>query len=172
MSTARFNVLIANRQRTKKIDVRRLKQTTVALLTETKVPFAELGINLVTADEMARVNQAFLNHEGPTDIITFNHLNHEQADGKIQAGLHGELFICIDEAVRQARQFRTTWRAELVRYVIHGVLHLLGHDDLKPDLRRKMKHEENRLLRLLAKFIPDGPGKPPVKKFPLARPAR
>jgi ssRNA-specific RNase YbeY (16S rRNA maturation enzyme) len=38
----------------------------------------------------------------------------------------------------------------LVRYVAHGVLHLLGHDDLKPDLRRRMKREENRLVRILS----------------------
>jgi probable rRNA maturation factor len=150
MNTARFNVVIASRQRTKKINLRRLRQTAVALLMETGVPSAELGINLVTADEMTRVNQTFLNHEGPTDIITFNHLNHEDAGLEPKGGLYGELFICIDEAVRQARQFRTTWQSELVRYVIHGVLHLVGYDDLKPALRRKMKREENRLLRLLA----------------------
>ena len=51
----------------------------------------------------------------------------------------------------QAKKFKTSWQSELVRYVVHGVLHLLGHDDLKPDLRRKMKREENRLVRLLAK---------------------
>jgi len=150
MSAARFNVVVTNRQRIKKIDVRRLKQTAASLLTETGVPFAELGINLVTADEMARVNQTFLNHEGPTDIITFNHLNSEEGGVEPKGALYGELFICIDEAVRQAQQFRTTWESELVRYVIHGVLHLLGYDDLKPGLRRKMKRAENRLLRLLA----------------------
>ena len=36
-----------------------------------------------------------------------------------------------------------------MRYVIHGVLHLLGYDDLKPQLRRRMKREENRLVRRL-----------------------
>ena len=65
--------------------------------------------------------------------------------------MHGELFICVDDAVAQAKQFKTSWQSEIIRCVVHGVLHLLGHDDLKPDLRRKMKREENRLVRLLAK---------------------
>jgi len=43
------------------------------------------------------------------------------------------------------------WQSEVVRYIVHGVLHLLGHDDLRADLRRKMKREENRLVRLLAR---------------------
>ena len=43
--------------------------------------------------------------------------------------LHGEIFICVDEAIRQARRFGTIWQSEIVRYLIHGVLHLLGFDD-------------------------------------------
>ncbi len=65
--------------------------------------------------------------------------------------LHGELFICVDDAVPQAKEFNTSWQSEVVRYIVHGILHLLGHDDLKPDLRRKMKREENRLVRRLAR---------------------
>jgi probable rRNA maturation factor len=67
--------------------------------------------------------------------------------------MHGEIFICVDEAIVHAKKFKTVWQAEIVRYIIHGILHLLGHNDLKPDLRRKMKREENRLLRHLSKKI-------------------
>jgi probable rRNA maturation factor len=49
--------------------------------------------------------------------------------------LHGELFICLDDAVKQAREFRTTWQSELTRYVIHGLLHLCGHDHETDDGR-------------------------------------
>ena len=60
----------------------------------------------------------------------------------------------MDDAISQARQFGTTWTSELVRYVIHGVLHLLGHDDVRPVTRRKMKREENRLLKEIARRFP------------------
>jgi len=53
----------------------------------------------------------------------------------------------------QAKRFRSTWQSEIVRYVVHGILHLLGHDDLKPALRRRMKREENRLVRRLSQKI-------------------
>jgi probable rRNA maturation factor len=56
----------------------------------------------------------------------------------------------VPEAVRQAAEFGTTWEAELLRYVIHGILHLRGYDDLEPAKRRVMKREENRLVRKLA----------------------
>jgi probable rRNA maturation factor len=68
--------------------------------------------------------------------------------------LFGEIFISVDDAVAQARQFRTTWPAELVRYVIHGILHLRGYDDLTPAARRTMKKEENRLLSGVRRGFP------------------
>ena len=146
-----MNIAIANRQRTKKINVRLLKQIVAALFAELKISEAELGIALVGAKEMAKVNWQFLQHEGSTDVITFGYENSEFRIQNSEPELHGELFICVDDAVLQAKKFKTSWQAEMVRYVVHGILHLLGHDDLKPDLRRKMKRAENRLVRLLAK---------------------
>jgi probable rRNA maturation factor len=148
-----MNVVIANRQRTKKINTRLLRQIVGGLFAELKITEAELGINLTAAPEMTLVNETFLQHEGSTDVITFDHAVAEKrkAESGKQKPLHGELFVCVDEAVLQAKKFGVNWQSEVVRYIVHGVLHLLGHDDLRADLRRKMKREENRLVRLLAR---------------------
>ena len=139
-----MNVTIVNRQRTKKINARFMKQVAAELFAELEITEAELGIMLVGAKKMARVNQQFLGHEGSTDVITFDH-------SSPNSPIHGELFICVDGAVSQAKEFKTDWQSEVVRYLVHGVLHLLGYDDLQPDLRREMKREENRLVRRLEK---------------------
>ena len=111
------------------------------------------------------MNEKYLRHAGPTDVIAFDYGfgvppsggSSVKSNGRANRlkpelqTLHGEVFICVDDAISQAKQFKTTWQSEVVRYIVHGVLHLLGHDDLKPALRRRMKREENRLLRLLAK---------------------
>ena len=73
-------------------------------------------------------------------VITFDH-------GSTIERVHGECFISVADAVDQAQAFRTTWTEEVVRYVIHGILHLRGYDDLEPALRRSMKREENRWVR-------------------------
>jgi probable rRNA maturation factor len=146
-----MNIVIANRQRTKKINARLLKQITATLLDDLKISEAELGIQLVGAKEMALVNWKFLQHEGSTDVITFDHRDFQFPISNFQLIIHGELFICVDNAVAQAKEFKTNWQSEVVRYVVHGVLHLLGHDDLKSDLRRKMKRAENQLVRQLEK---------------------
>jgi len=143
-------IAIANRQRTKKFNSRVLKKIVSALLVELKIENAEMGINLVGAKEMARVNRQFLRHEGSTDVITFDHSEEQKAESRRQKIIQGELFVCVDDAVAQAVEFKTSWQSEMVRYIVHGVLHLLGHDDLKPALRRKMKRAENRLVRRLS----------------------
>ena len=99
---------------------------------------------------MTRVNETFLQHAGSTDVITFDHAEPDAA------ALHGEIFICVDEAVTQARRFRTTWQSELLRYMIHGLLHLQGFDDHTASDRRQMKSEENRLLAALRRRFPTG----------------
>ena len=142
---------VTNRQRTRRVDTQALRALAVAVLGDLDLD-AEVGIHLVSAREMAEVNWDFLRHEGSTDVITFDH-------GSTAERLHGELFISVADAVAQAEEFGTTWDEELARYVIHGLLHLRGYDDLEPAQRRVMKRLENRLVRKFA------------EKHPLARPA-
>jgi probable rRNA maturation factor len=141
-----MTIVISNRQRTKKINKSLLKQIANELLAELQISEAKFGINLVAAPEMTLVNWTFLRHKGSTDVITFNY-----ADKIEKTILAGEIFVCVDDAVSQARQFKTNWQSEIVRYIVHGILHLVGYDDLTPELRRKMKRAENLLLRKLAK---------------------
>jgi probable rRNA maturation factor len=148
-----MKIAIVNRQGARKINARMLKEIMEALLADLKIEEAELGINLVAAREMTLINETFLRHEGSTDVITFDYSNAECGVRSAELNLHGEIFVCVDEAVLQAIKFKTTWQSEIVRYLVHGVLHLLGHDDRHADARRKMKREENcRLAGLSRKF--------------------
>ncbi len=142
-------LIIRNRQHTRRVDVPLLRRITHHLLQkELKLTSYQLGAHLVGTTEMAELNQNFLGHEGSTDVITFDHS--DTADGS----LNGELFISVADAVAQARDFGTTWQSELTRYIVHGVLHLRGFDDLAPAPRRLMKREENRLVEALAAQFP------------------
>ena len=132
-------LVISNRQRDRKVDTRALRSLVEKVQAEAGQS-AELGLHLVSARRSATLNQQFLGHEGPTDIITFD-------QGSTRDRVCGELFICVAEAIRQAREFGTTWDQEVRRYVIHGILHLRGFDDLEPGVRRVMKREENRLVK-------------------------
>jgi probable rRNA maturation factor len=163
-----MSVTIANRQRVRKINLRLLKKIATVLLEELEIEKAEIGICLVAAPEMTRLNETYLKHRGSTDVIAFDYRdNVEQASSLSHSKnrkvrdrqdacptIHGEIFVCLDEAVLQARKFGTSWQSEVVRYIIHGVLHLVGFDDSSAGARRKMKREENRRLREMTRRFP------------------
>lgn len=151
-----MTLALRNRQRTRALNTPLLRRIILHLLqNEFSVTEYELGFHFVAAGEMARVNEQFLQHEGSTDVITFDY-----GEGNAPTELRGEIFISIPDAVKQAREFRTTWQSELARYIIHGLLHLRGYDDLQSAKRRVMKREENRLLKVV------------TAKFPIRQPAR
>ena len=115
----------------------------------------ELGIRFVAPEQMAKINWDYLQHEGSTDVITFDYRD-GYFDGAAEfegLDLAGEIYISAEDAVTQSKEFRTKWQEEIVRYVVHGVLHLRGYDDLEPGKRREMKSEEDRLLKNLGRRI-------------------
>jgi len=165
------SLVIANRQRAIALNTRLLRALTESLLKDLlELKTFDLAINILRAPEMAALNETFLDHEGSTDVITFDYCKdspfvirhssfprHDAANvlpASCRQSLHGEIFISIDDAQSQAREFRTSWQSELARYVIHGVLHLRGFDDLQPAARRKMKREETRLLNEIGRLFP------------------
>ncbi|MCK6500580.1 MAG: rRNA maturation RNase YbeY [Nitrospira sp.] len=138
------DLVIASRQRGWRVDTARLRDIVEDLLAvELGLTTWELGLHLIGAKSMSELNWRWLRHEGSTDVLTFDH--RESAESP----MHGEIFISVDDAASQAREFGTGPAEELVRYVIHGVLHLRGFDDLEPEPRRIMKRAENRLLKRL-----------------------
>jgi probable rRNA maturation factor len=151
-------LLLFNRQTTRRVNLPLLRQICRALLEPRRAGEGltprdrvsgrkyEIGVHLVGTLEITRLNATFLRHSGPTDVITFDYCQDAPA-----GCLTGEIFISMDEAVAQARRFGTEWQSELIRYFIHGLLHLQGHDDRTPGPRKKMKRQENRLLKGLSR---------------------
>lgn len=148
-SKPRSTLSIRNRQKVCAVDTKLFRRIVTTFLQSIEsIDGHELCLHLVDAPEMAEVNQRFLNHEGSTDVITFDHQDDPDSDR-----LYGELYICLADARKQAAEFRTSWQSELTRYAVHGILHLCGYDDLNDANRKEMKRAENRCLhKLTAEF--------------------
>lgn len=86
-------------------------------------------------NRILEVNKQFLQHDYFTDIITFDY-----SDGHI---ISGDIFISVDTVKSNAVEFGVTFEQELLRILIHGVLHLCGQDDKTPELRLAMTQKEN-----------------------------
>jgi probable rRNA maturation factor len=141
---------LRNRQRAKRLSTEFLGGVVRTLLEEVLgLDEFELAIHFVNEKQMAEMNEQFLKHQGSTDVITFDYREGYAEGESFARDLAGEIYISVPDAIKQAREFSTTWEEELVRYIVHGVLHLQGYDDLEPAGRKVMKREENRLLRRL-----------------------
>jgi probable rRNA maturation factor len=91
----------------------------------------EIFVVLISDRRMAQLHQRFLGQTGPTDVITFE---------------HGEIFISVETARRNARRFGNSFRRELELYIVHGLLHLCGFDDSNRRAARKMRVAESRVI--------------------------
>jgi len=103
-----------------------------------------LNVNFISSDLMIEINKKHLNHDYDTDILTFNYSGSN-------LNLDGEIFISIMQAIDNSIKFNVNLDSELIRLIIHGILHLLGYDDQKSSDKKKMKIEENMLTESLTK---------------------
>lgn len=95
-------------------------------------------------EKIIKVNREFLNHDYYTDIITFDY-----SRGKL---ISGDMFISLDTVLSNSQSLGCEYSDELMRVIIHGVLHLCGINDKGPGEREVMEAEENRALEMLKQF--------------------
>jgi len=106
---------------------------------------SELSLALVDDAAIAVLNERDRGKPGPTDVLSYSLL--EGAHAERRGALLGDVVISVDTAGRQARRAGRSLDDECLRLLVHGVLHLLGHDHEKDDEARRMRAEERRLLR-------------------------
>ncbi|MEQ8766475.1 MAG: rRNA maturation RNase YbeY [Planctomycetota bacterium] len=123
------------------IDPARVEQVVRATFESEGAMAFPVSIAFVDDQTIEKVNVEFLEHEGPTDVITFDLGGHPTAPGDVG----GELVISPEYALGLAGEERAA--DETLLYVCHGILHLLGHDDHEDEEARAM-HE--RALAILA----------------------
>jgi probable rRNA maturation factor len=98
-----------------------------------------LDINFISGKAIQKVNKDFLKHDYSTDVITFNYSGNYK-------DLDGEILISVDDAETNSKKFGVSFDEEILRLVIHGILHLLGYNDINSNEKLEMKHLENKLL--------------------------
>lgn len=127
-----------------KIDKSRVHALIHALSKSEKFNVSSLQINIINSEYMLKLNKEYLNHDYNTDIITFNYSGSND-------NLDGEIFISFQDALVNAQKFNVILDNEIVRLVIHGILHLLGYDDTSASKKRVMKKKENELVESFQK---------------------
>lgn len=140
-------VSIASPQEIVPIDRARMRAICRTVLEGEDVENAEISLAFVDNPTIHQLNKRYLDHDEPTDVLTFP-LSEPSA-----SKLAGELILGVEVARDQAAERGHAVDAELALYVIHGLLHLCGYDDKRAGDSRKMRERERHYLRELG--LPD-----------------
>lgn len=109
-----------------------------------------LCVSFLSSRRMAEINSDFLGHEGDTDVISFDYRTGKSNDDSLDPDDPDvEIFVCPAVAYREALKRKLPYSREIALYVAHGFLHAAGYDDLKPELKRKMRRAEKRVLKMM-----------------------
>jgi rRNA maturation RNase YbeY len=100
----------------------------------------EINYIFCTDEGLLEKNIAFLNHDTLTDIITFD-LSERETE------LNSEIYISVDRVADNAQQFGVSYTMELHRVLFHGILHLCGFKDKKPEEEKEMRRQEDLCLK-------------------------
>lgn len=124
-----------------------------------EIPQGEMSLVFLTDSALAKLHGDFLDEPTTTDVITF--------EGDSLAGTAGEICVSADTAAAYAKSNGHDFSTELTLYVVHGWLHLAGHDDLAPKKKRVMRQAEARAMHVLQHA-----GAIPEFKFSVSRSSR
>jgi len=134
-----FVIHIADEQSFWTIDARRLRLAVERILAEASISRAEVSVALVDDPTIQKLNQRYLRHDWPTDVLSF--VLERSADH-----LDGQIVVSAETARGEAARYGWSADDELLLYVIHGALHLVGYDDTTPERQAAMREKEQTSL--------------------------
>ncbi|MHB8905524.1 MAG: rRNA maturation RNase YbeY [Melioribacteraceae bacterium] len=138
------NVLVYN-EKGIRVDKRTVHSIVKLITSELNLYVKSLDFNFISSETIIEVNKNYLKHNYSTDIITFDYSDEKNI-------LDGEIFISVQDAVENSKKYGVSSDNELLRLIIHGILHLIGFDDTTDAKRKKMKIAENDLVKKFQKF--------------------
>ena len=123
------------------VDLEALEALAHAVLVAEGEPSAQLSVAVVDDEHMSELHERYSGVPGPTDVLSF-----PLDDGPGPQELLGEVVVSSDTAAREALERGLPFEEELQRYVVHGILHLVGYDDQEPAERERMHARQEALL--------------------------
>ncbi len=140
-------VEIANLQKHYEINKSKIRKVVKVVLNK-EVKSAKLSIAFVDNEEIKRLNERFLGSNEVTDVIAFPLNNKEDI-------LSGEIVVSVETAVEVADRKKSNVEGEIILYLVHGILHLLGYNDNNKKNAKIMHEKESEILAFLGYNVPE-----------------
>ena len=131
------------------IDLEKVRDVCERILADGKIYSGRINVVLVDSNTIQQYNRDFLQHDYPTDTISF-----PIEDRRDEGHLEGEVLVCTEIAKERAKEFGWSAEEELLLYIIHGMLHLTGFDDGLPEQQAMMQEKEREYLAMLGIQVP------------------
>lgn len=109
----------------------------------------EIGLNIVTEEEIQELNEEYRHIDAPTDVLSFVLNDEEMAQEEGYVYL-GDVVICLSIAKKQAQEYNHSLLRELVYLFVHSILHMTGYDHLNDEDKQNMRAEEERVMGLIS----------------------
>jgi rRNA maturation RNase YbeY len=131
---------ILNQQRIRKIDIEKVRGYLKKIFFYLSIESKKASFVLSDNRFIVKLNKEYFSKNIPTDVISFN-----LAD-EIEPDYLGEVVVSVEEAVAVAEKLKIDWQVELLLYLIHGILHLIGFEDSTAVQRKKMAKKQREIL--------------------------
>jgi len=118
-----------------------MRRVVQAIVRDAGIADGQIGIAVVDDATIAKLHNEYLNDPEPTDVLSF-------ALDSSPGYLEGEVVVSADAAIASAPRYKSSAAGELLLYVIHGTLHLVGYDDVTPRRREQMRRQEKNYLAM------------------------
>jgi len=150
-----YDVDVADRQSILALPPDWIAEIVQRTLAEERVVAAQIVVALLNDAMIHSVNRDFLQHDDATDVISFLYDSEQLEETTGSPGfrgaglrLEGEIVISTETAARTALELESSPEREVALYLVHGLLHLCGYDDLTEDERQLMRVRERSILKL------------------------
>lgn len=127
----------------RRVDEAALKHLIRHVLSSEEASLVHLSVVLSDHETVRHLNRTYLDHDYNTDVLSFS--LREVDEGESQ-GVEGEVYVDLDTAAERHEEFDTSFEREVHRYVVHGLLHLLGYDDATTTAQQTMREREDQYL--------------------------
>ncbi len=143
-----MDLVINSSVKNKEVSLIWVKKKVEEILKSLKKMDKSISINFVGEDKIKSLNRIYRKKDKVTDVLSFCA---QEGQKMPHSNDLGDIFICVPQVKRQAKKYDFSYKYELSRMMVHGILHLIGHDHIKKTEANKMFEIQEQILKKVCK---------------------
>jgi probable rRNA maturation factor len=134
---------IINLQKIRRLDLKKLQRYLKEISSLIGISSSRISVTFCDNKLIRGLNKKFFKRYSPTDVISF------PLNDNFDPYYLGEVVVSVEEALNLSKKYKKTWQEELILYIVHGILHLVGYSDRTNKKRRIMERKQKSIMEKL-----------------------